>query len=288
LAGGTKVADFRLEKEAVFGGACNPSTQTLARASSSSADYGNNLRLLVCDPNSNKWTRPQADYNSLIQGLAVNIGNITGAVSGLETVTNELKKRKVYVEYVDIQWEPARYKGTENFVERGETKTREVWESDLWYSDYGGRTWKPTPWVCNPSDLESREAKNSSGFNYAGSGPFYPPFTPPMLFSLDGGADADQTVVYDVGCINRFNSTMNPPVWHVAVGQKQRNISGGNNCGSGLSSNLDDFAWITNQGRGNGFSYYDNGKRCRLFNIRTPNFNSVEIKARFMVFFKKE
>jgi len=96
-------------------------------------------------------------------------------------------------------------------------------------------------------------------------------------------------VVYDVGCIDRYNSISNPPVWHVAVGQKQRNISGGNNCGSGLSSNLDEFAWRTNQQQNNGgFTYYDNGKPCRLFNIRTPNFNSVEIKARFMVFFKKE
>ena len=282
LAGGTKVADFRLEKEAVFGGACNPSTQTLARASSSSADYGNNLRLLVCDPNSNKWTRPQADYNSQIQNLAGSLGVVSGNVDSLTTLTEQLKDRKISVEYFDVQWDPARYIGTEEYIERGEKKTREVWQTANWYSDYGGRTWKITPWVCNPSDRNTRESKNSSGFYYTGSGPFSPPFTPPMLFSLDGGADADQTVVYDVGCIDRYNSIVNPPYWHVAVGQKQRNISGGNNCGSGLSSNLNDFAWITNQ------DYYDNGERCRLFNIRTPNFNSVEIKARFMVFFKKE
>lgn len=289
LAGGTKVADFRLENEAVFGGTCDPSTQTLARASSSSADYGNNLRLLVCDPNSKKWTRPQADYNSQIQNLAGNLGVVSGNVDSLTTLTEQLKNRKVYVEYFDIQWDPANFKGTEEYTERGEKKTREVWETELWRSDYGGRTWKPTPWVCNPSDRNTREANNSSSFNYASSGPIYPPFTPPMLFSLDGGADADQTVVYDVGCIDRFNTITNPPVWHVAVGQKQRNISGGNNCGSGLSSNLNEFAWKTNQGQVNGgFNYYDNGEKCRLFNIRTPNFNSVEIKARFMVFFKKD
>jgi hypothetical protein len=304
LAGGTKVADFRLENEALFGGRCNPSTQTLARASSGSADYGNSLRLLVCDPNSSTWTRPQADYQSQIQTLAGNLSNVSSSVDTLANLTEQLKNRKVYAEYVDIMWNPATFQGTEiyklpqkdqfgNIVKDKNgapvlvSYTREVWKSDLWYSDYGGRTWKPTPWVCNPTDRDTREARNSNSFNYAGSGPFYPPMTPPMIFSLDGGADAGQTIVYDVGCIDRYNSIFNPPVWHVAVGQKQRNISGGNNCGSGLGSNLDEFAWLTNQAS-NGFLYYDNPQKCKVFNIRTPNFNSEELKARFMVFFKKE
>jgi len=284
LAGGTKVADFRLENEALLGGKCNSGTQTLARASSDSSDYNNSLRLLVCDPNTNTWTRPQADYYSKIEGVAGSIGAVSDSVNDL---AEQMKKRKVFVEYYDVMWNPARYIGTETYVERGETKTREVWESDAWLGSYGGRTWKPTPWVCHPDDIGTRT--NTTDSPYLKGGVTYrPPFTPPLIFSLDGGADADQTVVYDVACMNKYNAIANPPLWHVAVGQKERNISGGNNCGSGLSSRLDEFAWRTNQKQNNGgFLYYENEKPCRQFNIYTPNFNSREIKARFMIFFNK-
>jgi len=160
LSGGTKVADFRIENEAVLGGACNPSTQTLSRASTNSSEYNNSLRLLVCDPDSSKWSTPQKDYGSSIDGLT----NIT---SGLQVTTNNLSKKKLVV-YTDVlTWQAATY--DTNFPGRYQTVPN-------FQATGAGRTWVPTKFACNNGDM------------------------PPVLVSYDWVAEPNQTLVYNAGC----------------------------------------------------------------------------------------
>ncbi len=179
LAGVTKVGDFRIENEAVLGGDCNPSTQTLSRASANSSGYKNNLRLLVCDPASSKWSTPQKDYGSSIDGLE----SIT---SGLQVTTNNLSKKKLVV-YTDVlTWQAATY--NTNFKDRYQTV-------DNNQATGAGRTWVPTKFACNNGDM------------------------PPVLVSLDWVAEPGQTLVYDVGCKNgKWYFAMGPKERNIEYG----------------------------------------------------------------------
>lgn len=237
--------------------------------------------MLVCDPGTKQWVRPQKDYGSDIitlnastaslnastASLNASAASLTATTNQLTTTTNQLTNvtngliatsndlvanaKKRYVAYTqELNWEAATY-GT-NYTDKYQT----VENNQL---TGRGRTWVPTDFACDPKDDNKT--------------------TPPVLVALDWKAEAGQTMVYDVGCTTAENSSIGRR-WYVAMGPKERNTEYGNVCNSGLDSKLlnpvrDPYT--------TGFAASSQSSDCIAVNLKTPNFNGNPIKARVMV-----
>jgi prepilin-type N-terminal cleavage/methylation domain-containing protein len=275
LTGGTKVADFRLENEAVFGGTCNLATQTLARAASSSTDYSNSLRLLVCDPETGKWVRAQADYKSEIDVIRTAVtklgGDISTVNSNVSTINNTLANQKTLVaEMFHASWPAASYfpKGAEGYKYQA-----------------NGRAWQKTPWACLPrtSDLQGTfftvDANNDS-LEFNGTTYAVPVGTPTIVILAD--YPAQSTMVNGVLCLPSANPG-NPSFYHIGLGPREQNMLNGNKCHQGLNSAAnrpyrDPYELLVSR----------KDEPCELINyIHTPNWSTVNMSAWVMAYVRK-
>lgn len=86
VGGSTSVNTLFLGAQSNLGAACDPTRETLRRASNDSRIAADaSVKLLVCDPASSTWVRAQADYAQSISTLTTNINNVSGSLTNINT-----------------------------------------------------------------------------------------------------------------------------------------------------------------------------------------------------------
>jgi prepilin-type N-terminal cleavage/methylation domain-containing protein len=258
LTGGTKVSDFRLENEAVLGGACISSTQTLARAASTSSDYGNSLRLLVCDPVTSTWVRPQKDYrdeikitNENLNSVSQNVGSNTNDIKKLGDRVAKVEGEYMTWDFINVTWSKVSSSGMPSSNVWKKTPFQctniggNIGGSGVGLPVYGGEA--GVRWKQYASDIQ----KGLAGSSY----------TPPILIGFDN--TPNEEVVYDINCENGY--------WYVGISTKASNIAGGNICRDGLIRPI----------------YTSSPCDEQPFNLSTPSYNKQVMAARFIAFTRK-
>lgn len=269
----TKAAKFRLKNEAELGAACTPGNETLVRASGSSSGYSTGLRMLVCDPDTNKWVRAQADYKADIDEIRTAVIKLGGDISAVSAATSSINGRLAKVEDEYMTWDIIKVSW-----DAAEKLNDTTWQAKSY-------VWKKTPFQCvnfnsNPDgsgslplwaggdDVRWKQYASDIQKGFAGSS-----YTPPIFIGLED--TANEPIVYDVNC-----DTEGGNYWYVAVSAKLSNMANGNRCRDGMTSSID---------APGVFTYTPITDNCvgRNFVKATPSFNKQKMSARFIAFTKK-
>lgn len=287
------VSKFMLESEANLGGACNPKAETLRRATTTSGA----VLLLVCDRNSNSWSRAQEDYGGQINSILTNLGEVNQNLNKLNQTVNNLSDQ---VSVINsglanlnnnlLRWSMEKFSWTPAKC----TLTKPNGRCKSWTAS--SKVWQKTQWQClkNPDGNEYISVTSPASAEVS--------YTMPILVS-GSFAPIDDTWTYSFKCVNALDMRPDvqlwkwelledvPSYWYVGFASVSNNLNNGN-CETGMSSNL---LRDTNSTYSPTDITMDaslipltsgvlTSHTCLNFNPYAPSFNTTLMSARFMAF----
>jgi cytoskeletal protein CcmA (bactofilin family) len=259
---------LKLGSQGKLGERCDSANETIRRATLDERGYGpNNVRLVVCDPNTNRWVYA-VDFSEALSILTASVGTlsttidtVSGALAtGDKNLQDQITKNttNIATNTADIAALTTRVGTLEGSVTKLETGYKDLntavddlktyrlkWDIisvqwDRYVTAPASKVWKKTPWKCNAigtlsNKYDVRYLQNASDNQTAGS------YTMPMMVGLDTAPLYD-TIVYDFNCVTQAEASAaglsnDADYWYVGMSSVISNMYEGNSCRQGLSTN---------------------------------------------------